>query len=204
MKMTNLELLHASMRTQVNAHGEPTEHQSFQSTHGAVDFECIFSTSPPSYKLSMTSRGTKKQPRSEFFLFDVSKEYGIAAYFKDYARLAKLLRTAGGTSGNLLDPNQFLSQLNLNTPVQATVARTPTLQHVLAMRRDVTEQKDKPYFSHWRTPQECADGTPGKVTQKNRQKTALISSAALAHSDHIGKSSCWSAVPTNADWRLMN
>lgn len=204
--MTNLERLHQSMLGQLDQYGEPIEHQSFRSLHGAVEFECIFSTSEQDYMLSMVSRGTEQHPAAEFFLFKVSKNYEIAGYFDgdDYARLAKLLRTRNGGTFQSLNPNDFLTQLNNNTPTVATPAAKPSLTDRLASRPDITEEQNKPYFSHWRRPNRRDDGTPGQVSSENRRKTAMISSAALAYSDRIGKSSCWSPIPTQADWRVQN
>lgn len=204
LKMTNLKLLHQSMRGQLDQYGEPIEHQSFRSLHGAVEFECIFSAMNQGYKLSMVSRGTVQHPAAEFFLFDVSENYEISHDFDndDYMRLAKLLRTRNGGSFVSLKPYEFLTQLNNNTPTIASHAATPSLQTRLRSRPDITEERDKPYFSHWRRPNRRDDGSPGQVTPENRSKTAMISSAALAYSDLIGKSSCWSPVPTRSDWRV--
>ncbi|MEE4675874.1 DUF6037 family protein [Pseudomonas alliivorans] len=203
MRITNLEILHRSMLGQLNQYGEPIEHQSFRSQHGAVEFECIFSTGERPYKLSMVSRGTVAHPQSEFFLFDVSETYEISSYFptEDYKRLANLLRTRNGEAFNRLNPNEFLAQLNNNTPTIANHAATPRLDVRLEARPDITEDQDKRYFSHWRRPNRRDNGTPGQVSLENRRKTAMISSAALAYSDQIGKSSCWSPIPTQANWR---
>lgn len=202
--MSNLELLHQSMLGQLDRFGEPIEHQSFRSLHGAVEFECIFSAIEQAYSLSMVSRGTEQHPDAEFFLFGVTENYEISNAFDpgDYKRLARLLRTRNGGTFVPLKPHEFLTQLNNNTPTVATHAATPSLATRLRSRPDIREDRDKPYFSHWRRPNRRDDGTPGQVSQENRRKTAMISSAALAYSDRIGKSSCWSPVPTQANWRI--
>lgn len=204
--MTNLRLLHQSMLGQLNEYGEPIEHQSFRSVHGAVSFECIFSTSEQAYMLSMVSRGTAQHPHPEFFLFAVSGRYEISNRFdeKDYWRLVNLLRTRNGETNNTFRPFDFLTQLDANTPTVAAHQSTPDLRTRLESRPDITEEMDKPYFSHWRRPPQRADGTPGQVSRGNRQKTAMISSTALEYSDRMGLSSCWSAEPTQADWRPRN
>ncbi len=201
--MTNLRRLHQSMLGQLNEYGEPIEHQSFRSVHGAVSFECIFSTSEREYMLSMVSRGTEQHPDPEFFLFVVSDRYEISHQFdiEDYRRLSRLLRTRNGEANHVLRPFDFLTQLNANTPTVAAHQSTPDLRTRLESRPDITEEQDKPYFSHWRHPPRRADGTPGQVSRGNRQKTAMISSAALAYSNRMRLSSCWSAEPTQADWR---
>lgn len=201
--MTNIELLHQSMLCQLDQYGEAIEHQSFRSQHGAVEFECIFSTSEQTHMLSMASRGTEQQPIAEFFLFKVSKSYEISSFFEndDYRRLAALLRTRNGGTFRALIPNDFLAQLNTNTPTVANHAATPDLTTRLENRPDITEEQDKPYFSHWRRPNRRDNGTPGQVSPENRRKTAMISAAALAYSDRIGKSSCWSPIPTKVNWR---
>lgn len=203
MIMSNLKSLHESMQSQLDAHNEPIEHQSFRSKHGGAVFECIFSTSMTPYKLSLTSRGTAAHQKAEFFLFDVSPEnYSIPNYLgPDYDRLVKLLKTRNGMSGVKLIPADFLEELNSNTPTHATIQAVPPTSRIIQCRLDITEDRDKPFFSHWRTPNCKNDGSKGSVSEENRKKTATISSAALAYSDQIGKSSCWSPTPTHADWR---
>ncbi|MFU2325089.1 DUF6037 family protein [Pseudomonas sp. NFX98] len=201
--MKNLRTLHVSMLSQLNVHGEPTELQRFRCLQGSVAFECIFSTGEKPFKLSLTSRGTATHTTSEFFLFDVSSEYTISNYFHGdtYPRLLAVLKTNGGISGNKLLPADFLAQLDAQVPTSASISNIPTTKDVLENRPDLTEDRDKPYWSHWSKPRSKADGSPGRVSAENRQKTAaLLGSAALAHSDSIRMSSCWSPEPTQADW----
>lgn len=203
MFMKNLKALHESMLSHRDFHGNHIELQRFRSTQGGVTFECIFSTGETPYKLSLTSRGTQAHPTSEFFLFDVSAGYEITAYFGEmYGRLAETLRTKGGASGNKLMPQEFLAQLDANTPTTAADTAIPGPREVLDARPDITDERDKPYWSHWSAPRCKADGSPGGVSDKNRSKTAaLLGAAALAYSDKMHMSSCWSAEPTKADWR---
>lgn len=203
MFMKNLKALHESMLNTLNAHGEAVEHQRFRSRQGGVTFECIFSSGETPYMLSLTSRGTAEQPQSEFFLFEVTDDYKIAGYFGDmYGRLAKLLSTNGGLSGNKLQPNDFLAELDANTPTKATQDNIPNPDEIIAGRPDITEEREKPYWSHWTTPRSKADGSPGSVSPENRKKTAaLLGSAALAYSIRVRMSSCWSPTPTHANWR---
>lgn len=203
MFMQSLKALHESMSSLCDKHGNQVELQRFRSTQGGVTFECIFSTGESPYKLSLTSRGTAAHPESEFFLFDVSKDYEIDAYFGDmYGRLTKTLRTKGGASGNKLMPNEFLAQLDANTPTTAAVTNVPGPHEVIDARPDITDERDKPYWSHWSNPRCKADGSPGGVSDKNRKKTAaLLGADALAYSDKMHISSCWSAEPTSANWR---
>lgn len=203
MFMKNLKDLHESMLSTLNRHGEPIELQRFRSTQGGVTFECIFSTGETPYKLSLTSRGTIVHPESGFFLFEVSKKYEIASFFGEmYGSLVNTLKTKGGSSGSKLMPLEFLAQLDANTPTKATVASIPSPSDVIANRPDITDERDRPYWSHWSNPRCKADGSPGGVSEKNRQKTAaLLGTAALTYSDKMHMSSCWSAVPTEADWR---
>jgi len=204
MFMKSLKYLHESMRNVPLSQGGPVERQRFRSVHGAVEFECIFSTGERPYKLSMTARGTKARPAPEFFLFEVEiGTYVIPGYFHDkYGRLAALLRTNEGASGNKLKPNEFLEQLDHNVPLTASVAAVPGPREVLKNRPDIVHERDAPYWSHWSTPRSKADGTPGMVSAENRAKTAaLMGSEALAYSDTMRLSSCWSHVETNSNWR---
>lgn len=203
MLMKNLKTLHENMLNQLNAHGEPIELQRFRSLQGSVAFECIFSTGETPYKLSLTSRGTASHPTSEFFLFDVSPEYTISNYFHGdvYPRLLAILKTKGGNSGNKLVPADFLAQLDANVPTNASMLNIPSSADVIESRPDLTEERDRPYWSHWSKPRSKADGSPGSVSTANRKKTAsLLGSAALAYSDSVRMSSCWSPIPTNDDW----
>lgn len=204
MFMESLKRLHLSMLSYLAENGGPIELQRFRSTHGSVMFECIFSTAESPYKLSLTSRGTDEHPKSEFFLFEVSKTYEIGAYLGEkYGRLAAILRTRDGASGNRLEPNKFLGKVDADTPTTASVASIPNPNDVLENRPDLTYEREKPYWSHWGSPRSKADGAPGEVSEQNRRKTAvLLGSAALKYSDELRVSSCWSAVPTRADWRV--
>ncbi len=203
MFMRNLKSLHESMLNTQTAQGGPIELQRFRSTHGAVTFECIFSTGETPYKLSLTSRGTEAHPTPGFFLFEVSETYEVVAYLGEmYGRLVATLSTKDGASGNKLKPLEFLSKLDADVPARATVAAIPSAAEVLKNRQDITYERDKPYWSHWSNPRSKADGSAGLVSAQNRQKTAtLMGSAALAYSDELRISSCWSAVPTQANWR---
>ncbi|MBG7441610.1 DUF6037 family protein [Pseudomonas aeruginosa] len=204
MLMQNLKSLHESMNAQTNAHGDVIELQRFRSVQGAAVFECIFSTGERPYKLSLTSRGTEKHPKSEFFLFDVSDEYTIPNYFHGdtHPRLLELLKTLGGMAGNRLYPADFLAQLDANVPVTATIPAIPSSDYVLENRPDLTDERDKPYWSHWSKPRSKADGSPGQVSSENQEKTAtLLGSAALTYSRTMRMSSCWSPVPTSKNWR---
>jgi hypothetical protein len=159
MFMENLKALHVSMLSHRDKHAAPIELQRFRSTQGGVTFECIFSTGETPYKLSLTSRGTEAHPESDFFLFDVSKGYEINAYFGEmYGRLVETLKTKGGASGNKLMPAEFLAQLDSNTPTLATVADVPGPREVIDARPDITDERDKPYWSHWSNPRCKADG----------------------------------------------
>lgn len=203
MLMKNLKSLHESMKTQTNVYGDVIELQRFRSVQGAAVFECIFSTGEQPYKLSLTSRGTEKYSKSEFFLFDVSDEYTIHNYFHGdtYPRLLEVLRTMGGMTGKTLLPAEFLAQLDANVPTSATVPAIPTSEYVLANRLDLTDERDKPYWSHWSKPRSKADGSPGQVSSENQEKTAaLLGSVALTYSRTMRMSSCWSPVPTNKNW----
>lgn len=204
MFMNNLKRLHESMRRIPVAQGGPVERQRFRSVHGAVEFECIFFTGERPYKLSMTSRGTEARPSPEFFLFDVTEgSYEISGYFHDkYGRLADVLRVKDGASGQKLMPNEFLRQLDSNVPPGASVTAIPGPKEVIENRPDIVHERDAPYWSHWATPRSKADGSPGTVSAENRAKTAtLMGSEALAYSDKMRLSSCWSPVETNSDWR---
>ncbi len=202
MYMKSLDRLHESMRRTEDHHGHPIELQCFRSVHGAIAFECIFFTAEDPYKLSMTSRGTRENPDSRFFVFDVSNEYEIASYLGDkYGSLANLLRTRDGASGTRFLPNEFLAALNANIPVEARLSAVPTPKQVIDSRPDITHERDRPYWSHWETPRSKSNGEPGRVSAANRKKTAaLLGSAALEHSDRLNKSSHWSPVPTKHTW----
>lgn len=204
MLMQNLKSLHESMKAQTNAHGDAIELQRFRSMQGAAVFGCIFSTGERPYRLSLTSRGTQKHPKSEFFLFDVSDEYTIPNYFHGdtHPRLLELLKTQGGLTGNRLYPADFLAQLDANVSVTATIPAIPNSDYVLANRLDLTDERDKPYWSRWSKPRSKADGSPRQVSSENQEKTAaLLGSAALTYSCTMRMSSCWSPVPTNKNWR---
>lgn len=203
MFMKNLKALHESMLNMFNAHGEAVEHQRFRSRQGGVTFECIFSTGETPFIFSLTSRGTEAQPQSEFFLFEVSEDYKIAGYFGDmYGRLAKVLSTNGGQSGNKLLPNDFLAELDANIPTKAMQNNIPSPEEIIAGRPDITEDREKPYWSHWAHPRCKADGSPGSVSDENRKKTAaLLGSVALAYSKKVRMSSCWSPTPAHANWK---
>lgn len=204
MFMKSLKRLHESMRSIPPAQGGPVERQRFRSVHGGVEFECIFFTGEQPYKLSMTTRGTKAHPSPEFFLFEVEVgTYVIPGYFHDkYGRLAAVLRTKDGASGNELKPNVFLEQLDNNVPTAASVAAVPGPKEVLENRPDIVHERDAPYWSHWSTPRSKADGSPGTVSAENRAKTAaMMGSDALAYSDKMRLSSCWAPVETNSNWR---
>ena len=158
MFMKGLKRLHESMRSIPLSQGGPVERQRFRSVHGAVEFECIFFTGERPYKLSMTARGTKARPNPEFFLFEVDVGYVIPGYFHDkYGRLAAVLRTDDGASGNKLKPNDFLEQLDKSIPASATVSAVPGPREVLENRPDIVHERDAPYWSHWSTPRSKAD-----------------------------------------------
>ena len=103
---------------------------------------------------------------------------------------------------NKLMPNEFLRQLDSNVPETASASAVPGPKEVLENRPDLVYERNAPYWSHWATPRSKADGSPGAVSEENRAKTAaLMGSEALAYSDKMRFSYCWSPVETNSNWR---
>lgn len=198
MKLASLQSLHASMYALC-----PTaDMQHFRLMLGAAEFDCLFSTRGNPFNLALTSRGESP----EFFLFPISPTYEVTASFDrdTYARLASVLRTTGA-SGNKLIPMKFWSEVDALIPRKAEITRMPTAQQIIDLRRDIAEDRDKPYFSHWRNPGLKRDGTPAKVTAGNRIKTLeMLGVDALAHSDQNNISSSWSPISVKKGWRPEN
>lgn len=167
MKLDSLEQLHASMQA-ISTEEDPVDVQHFRVTMGAVEFDCLFSVRGRPYTLSLTSRGENP----EFFQFEISRQYEIANGMAPdvYQRLAKKLRTTG-KSGNKLVPRDFFAELNDRIPRRAEGRRVPTPEQMIRLRPDITEERESPYFSHWRDPGKKRDGTPANVTEENMKKT---------------------------------
>lgn len=199
MKIDSLEALHASMASLSIPPDDVVDMQHFRLTSGAVEFDCLFSVRGRPYSLSLTSRGASP----EFFLFAVSANYEVANNFDPavFKRLAQTLRTTGA-SGNKLIPKDFWAQINTLIPRAATRARLPDEKAVIQLRPDISEERDKPYFSHWKNPGKKKDGSPAEVSERNQQKTLeLLGEDALTHSTHNHVSSSWSPVPVRKGWR---
>lgn len=187
MKMNALKELYISMHT------IDSEMQQFQVTLGAISFDCLFSIrDKPHFMLSLTSRGLNPK----FFLLPVKKGFWIEPYFHDfYGDLVSLLNT-GSNTGNKLIPKEFLANLNREIPIKAKSRMNPKPSDVVKLRRDITEQRDKPFFDTWvywsqRGPKE-----------KNRLKTKLaLGIEALEYSIKMKASSKWSTKDLGREWK---
>ena len=188
--MTSLQQLHNSMM-QI---GKTL--QKFRIEHGAASFDCLFSVRESPFVLALTSRGLNPS----FFKFEVTNGYWIKERFEEefYFRLLKVLRS-GANTGVSLTPSSFLEQLNSNIPTTAT-PNDPSKQEIIALRPDLTEDRDKPYFDTWiYWEHERYKDVPSK---QNQLKTLLlIDEEALQYSLDMKASSSWSADDLNRDWK---
>lgn len=194
MKLTSLEFLHRSML----ALRPPADMQHFRVKMGAIEFDCLFSTRGSAYSLALTVRGEKP----EFFLFPVSHQYEVSDSMDaaTYWRMADILRT-NGQSRNQLIPKRFFADIDVRIPTKASSTHIPSPSRIVELRGDIQEERDKPYFSHWRNPGTRKDGHLAAVSEKNRLKTLeLLGREALRHSDINKLSSCWSPVFVKEGW----
>lgn len=197
MKLLSLEALHASM-TSISTEEAPIDLQQFRSIHGAVEFDCLFSVRGRPYSIAMTSRGSSP----EFFLFPVSINYEIsnAIPVEDFRRLTKVLRTTG-VSKNRLVPRDFFTEMNEQIPTKAKKALVPSPDEIMRLRQDIREERNSPFFSHWRHPGHYPNGSPYKISEENKKKTLeLLGTEALKHSLTAHVSSCWSPIFVKKGW----
>lgn len=172
--------------------------QHFRLKMGAAEFDCLFSTRGWSFSLALTTRNENP----EFFLFPISRQYEVSNSMDTdtFVRLAKVLRTTG-ESGNKLIPQKFFTEMDSRIPNHASPVRIPNPRTIIMLRADILDERDKPYFSHWRSPGLRKDGFPADVSQKNRVKTMeLLGTDALAHSNINKISSCWSSDFVKDGW----
>lgn len=177
--MNNLEALYNNMlHNEVNV-------QIYNFNSGVIGFNVCFSINETPFVLALTSRTIEP----EFFIFNVNKNFEVSDSMDQdsYRRLANLLNQGGYQT---LYPRTFLQNLNLQTP--SIIGRIPTNQEILAVRRDITEHRDRPYFDTWRH-----HGNNGNhVSEENKAKTlALLGREAYQYSEEHNASSIWSANP---------
>ncbi len=185
MEIPALRTLHKNMITL------GTDLQKFQIQIGSAYFHCLFSTRETPFTLSLTSIGEKP----EFFLFNVEKGYWITPYFGDfYSRLAKVLNSNANT-WKKLEPKEFLAGLNKALPTEATFKNTPTPKEIIKLRPDITDDREKPYFSHWKP------WNTKKPSEANKHKTLLmLGKNALEYSIIMNASSAWTTEETEKLW----
>lgn len=180
MRMTSLKALHRDMLD------KRLDVQQFALKAGSAEFDCMFTTrTEPHFELSLTTKGANPK----FFLFEVKPGYYIAPYFEGfYQELVEVL-SSGANSGQTLYPKNFLSQLNDLIPTQASLNAVPSNHDIIKLRPDLIEDRDKPYFDHWK----C--WTDRKPSKDNLKKTLhLLGSQAHQYSDRMNASSCWTAT----------
>lgn len=189
MYMPSLRDLHQSMLK------ISVDMQQFQITTGSASFDCLFSTREAPFVLALTSRGDKPH----FFKFEVMKGYRIKPYFdRFYYELAKVLNNDLNTGK--LEPKKFLEQLNAAVPTIAYKRYIPTEREIVRLRRDIEEERDKPYFDTWIywTSEKRQNG----ARKDNQKKTLLLlGKDALQHSIKMKASSRWSSVDLGHNWK---
>jgi hypothetical protein len=193
VKMTALQDLHRNMRTL------GVEIQQFRATTGSASFDCLFSVREDPFILALTSRGAKPK----FFKFEVLRPmYWIKPYFEDfYYELAEVLKS-GANTGEKLIPARFLEQLNNSIPTKANIKNVPKPPEIVRLRRDITEDRDKPYFDTWVYWE--SENRPNGSSPENRQKTLLIlGKEALEHSIKWKASTRWSPIDLGRDWEQV-
>ncbi|NJN38718.1 MAG: hypothetical protein HC790_08345 [Acaryochloridaceae cyanobacterium CSU_3_4] len=191
MEMESLRMLHRSMMA-IN-----TDMQQFRVKTGAAEFDCLFCTREDPFILTLTSCGLN----SRFFKFEVEPlKYRIKEYLGEmYGPLLEVLRI-DGRSGEPFKPGAFLAQLNAVIPKKAKPEAVPSPTEIVRLRFDL-EERDKPYFSHWKYWKGRENNGKGGPTKENRHKTLVIyGKDALAHSVNYNASSAWSPVPTGKNW----
>lgn len=189
MEMKNLRRLHDSMLA------VDILHQQFPYRIREVSFDCLFSIRQSPNMLALTARGD----RPNFFRFDVGETFEAPRKFleEDFKVLASLLRTTGA-SGNKLIPFEFFAEFDAHVPVVASPGHMPTPAELIALRPDIREHRDLPYFDTW----VYWPGEHNGPTAENRAKTlAIIGSEALNHSEKFRASTRWSATLTSRDWK---
>ena len=165
--------------------------QKFQICAGAAEFDCLFSTRNTPLILALTSRGLN--PR--FFKFEVRGEsYWIDEYFGDqYGTLVEVLRRDGRSREKLI-PRNFLTQIDVVIPRQATAQYIPA-EEIIRLRPDL-EEPNRPYFDTW-----IYWGLNKSPSRENAYKTLVaLGRKAMEHSKRMNASSKWSAHPTGRVW----
>ncbi|QBQ64538.1 hypothetical protein EXH44_10055 [Actinobacillus indolicus] len=179
--MANLEILYNDMSN------HNIDVQIYNIVSGAIGFNVCFSINENPFILALTSR----TETPEFFKFSVNQYFEIQDSLDNptYRRLAALLNQGGFQT---FYPNTFFNNINEQTPIQS--ANRPNNQDILAIRQDITEQRDRPYFNTWRHHQNSGH----HVTDENKAKTlALLGREAYEYSCRNNASSVWSVEPIN-------
>lgn len=189
MEMSSLRQLHQSM-LQISV-----DMQQFQITIGSVCFDCLFSTRESPFILALTSKGANPH----FFKFEVMKGYQIKPYFDGfYYELAKVLNN--GSNTGKLEPKKFLDQLNSSLPKIASIKCSPTASEIVRLRKDIKEERDKPYFDTWIYWTDKK--RPNGASEENLKKTLLLlGQAAQQYSINNKASSKWSSVDLGRKWK---
>lgn len=182
--ITNLQALYNQMVNFNMNNAPPIYTQIFNFIAGAVHFNVCFSINENPFTLALTTQNDEP----EFFLFHISQNFELSGRLDNdtYRRLANVLNQGQGF--NRLVPAEFFTNLNNQTPTELGVR--PNNAQTLAIRQDITEQRDRPYFDTWR------HHTVRNVTAENLAKTlALLGREAYEYSIQHNASSIWSADP---------
>lgn len=149
-----------------------------------------FSINENPFTLALTTQNDEP----EFFLFRIHQNFELSGSLGNdtYKRLANVLNQGQGF--NRLVPAEFFTNLNNQTPT--ALGARPNNAQILAIRQDITEQRDRPYFNTWH------HHTVRNVTTENLAKTlALLGREAHEYSMERNASSVWSAVPIERNLR---
>ncbi|WKX27949.1 DUF6037 family protein [Tatumella ptyseos] len=183
--MQNIKDLYYEMRK------NNIEVQIYNVKLGAIGFNVCFSIAEIPFVLTLTSRTNTP----EFFLFNITKGFKIETLVDNptFQRLRKLLYV--GNNGGKLKTKEFFHNLDNGTPTKCNLAEIDK-SDILNLRRDITYDRERPYFDHWR--HHLTDGR--KVSAENLTKTlALLGRAAYEDSRKNNTSAIWSATPLDKD-----
>lgn len=179
--MHNIKDLYYEMRT------NKIEVQIYNVQLGAIGFNVCFSIAEAPFVLTLTSR----TDTPEFFLFNITNGFKIETLIDNttFHRLRTLLYV-GGNAGSL-KTKEFFQNLDNATPTKCNLAKIDE-KDILNLRKDITYDRDRPYFDHWR--HHLTDGR--NVSAENLSKTlALLGRTAYQDSRKNNKSAIWSASP---------
>lgn len=180
MEMTSLRILHRGMI------GVGADIQQFTIRNGTAEFDCLFSVRGTPFTFSMTSKGANPK----FFLFDITTGYCLNTYLGDkYDDLLQVVKV-DGSSGNHLSTRNFFQGIDASIPHTAHRNRIPNEKAIVDLRKDLVEERDKPFFFYWKYWKREKPG----MSDNNLKKTMeLLGRDAHAYSLRMNASSCWTA-----------